>query len=346
MLVRDRPRAAFAQPVESFDSFLAQFRGPRRSPPASIATVYRRAVDGLTPDPNVPELVTAQPEFTTPMWDYIDTRVSDKRIARGMAAMGDQRELFEAAGKAYGVDPYVLGAIWGIETDYGSVLGNEKLIRPIIRSLATLVHQRRTRFEGDTADFIAALKMVQAGPLDRDNLVGSWAGAIGHLQVNPSNIIEHGRDGDGDGKIDLHNSLADALATSATFLRALGYLPGSDWGFEVELPDNFDYTLATRERMRPVRFFADRGVRRIKGQAIHRPGPAGVPLRADRRQRPEIPDDAELSGAQGLQFLRQLRHGGGASDRPAEGRRRLRAAVADARPSSPIWRSARRSSSR
>jgi membrane-bound lytic murein transglycosylase B len=260
----------FAQPVESFDSFLRNFEG--QAVAAGVdREVYRRAVEGLTPDPNVPELVTAQPEFTAPMWEYIDTRVNDKRIARGIAAMGAEKALFEAAGKAYGVDPYVLGAIWGIETDYGSVLGNKKLIRPIIRSLATLVHQRRTRFEGDTADFIAALKMVQAGPLDRDTLVGSWAGAIGHLQVNPSNILEHGRDGDGDGKIDLHNSLPDALATSATFLRDLGYLPGSDWGFEVTLPDNFDYTLATRDKMRTVRFFAERGVRRIKGKQFTDP---------------------------------------------------------------------------
>lgn len=257
--------SAFAQPVESFDAFLRNFE--KKAVAAGIdADVYRQATDGLTPDPNVPELVTSQPEFTTPMWEYISTRVSSGRISRGEAAMGKQQALFEAAGRSYGVDPYVLGAIWGIETDYGAVLGNKKLIRPIIRSLATLVHQRRGRLAEDEADFIAALQLVQLGPLNRDTLVGSWAGAIGHLQVNPSNVIAHGRDGDADGRIDLHNSLPDALATSATFLRDLGYQPGLDWGFEVDVPKGFDYLLADRETLRPVRFFAERGITRVKGR--------------------------------------------------------------------------------
>ena len=256
---------AFAQPVESFSSFIRNFEA--KAVAAGVdADVYRQATDGLTPDPNVPDLVTNQPEFTTPMWEYIGTRVNSKRISRGQAAMGGQQALFDSAGKAYGVDPYILGAIWGIETDYGAVLGNGKLIRPIIRSLATLVHQRRGRLKEDEADFIGALQLIQLGPLNRDTLVGSWAGAIGHLQVNPSNVVAHGRDGDGDGRIDLHNSLPDALATSATFLRDLGYQPGLDWGFEVELPAGFDYLLADRETLRPIQFFAERGVTRIKGR--------------------------------------------------------------------------------
>lgn len=258
---------ALAQPVESFESFLRSFEG--KAVAAGIdRDVYRQAVSGLTPDPNVPDLVTSQPEFTTPVWDYIDKRVNAGRISRGQAAMGRQQALFDAVGRSTGVDPYILGAIWGIETDYGAVLGNSKLIRPIIRSLATLVHQRRGRLAEDEQDFLAALRLVQQGPLDRDRLVGSWAGAIGHLQVNPSNVIAHGADGDGDGRIDLHNSLADALATSARFLRDLGYQPGIDWGFEVEVPAGFDYLLATREQLRPISFFAERGVRRVKDRAF------------------------------------------------------------------------------
>jgi membrane-bound lytic murein transglycosylase B len=221
---------------------------------------------GLTADPTIPDLVTAQPEFTTPLWDYIDKRVSGDRIARGKQAIGNRSDLFAGVGKRYGVDPYILGAIWGMETDYGSVLGNKKYIKPIIRSLATLVHQRRSRLKEDEADLIAALQLVQRGPLNAQTLVGSWAGAIGHLQVNPSNVVANGTDGDGDGQVDLHNSLADALATSAVYLRKLGYQSGMDWGFEVELPQGFDYTLAGRSQYRPVGFFADRGVTRVKGR--------------------------------------------------------------------------------
>lgn len=256
---------ALAQPVESFDSFIRNFEA--KAVAAGVdPDVYQQATAGLTPDPNVPQLVTSQPEFTTPMWDYIDGRVTSGRIERGRAAIDRNIPLFDAVGQRYGVDPYVLGAIWGLETDYGAVLGNTKLIRPIIRSLATLVHQRRSRLKEDEQDLIAALLLVQHGPLDASELVGSWAGAIGHLQVNPSNVLRHGTDGDNDGAIDLHHSLADALATSASFLRGLGYQPGLDWGFEVEVPANFDYLLATREELRPISFFAERGVRRVKGR--------------------------------------------------------------------------------
>ena len=256
-----------AAPVESFDAFLRNFEAKAIAAGISRDT-WRRATTGLTPDPAVPNLVETQPEFTTPMWDYLDKRVTDGRITRGRAAIEKNAGLFTEIGRRTGVDPYILGAIWGMETDYGAVLGNAKLIRPIIRSLATLVHQRRGRLAEDEADFIAALKLLQREGLAPEQLVGSWAGAIGHLQVNPSNVIAHGMDGDGDGHVDLHRSLADALATSAKFLLDLGYQPGLDWGFEVEVPKGFDYLLATRENFQPVSFFAERGVARVRGRTF------------------------------------------------------------------------------
>ena len=261
---------AWAQPTESFEQFIANFRSKALAAGVS-AQVYDTAMAGLTADPKVPGLVSSQPEFTTTMWDYIEGRVTSGRIERGKAAIGRNSQLFASVGQAYGVDPYILGAIWGMETDFGSVLGDKGLIRPIVRSLATLVHQRRTRLAEDELDLIAALKLVQQGPLNADTLVGSWAGAIGHLQVNPSNVLAHGTDGDGDGRVDLHNSLADALATSARFLRALGYQPGVDWGMEVVVPAGFDYLLATRTQMRPVSFFAERGVSRVAGRQLSNP---------------------------------------------------------------------------
>lgn len=251
--------------AQSFSAFLRSFEA--KAVAAGVSReVYRAATEGLTPDPDIPKLVETQPEFTTPVWDYIDTRVSAERVAAGKAAIKANAALFEAAGQQWGVDPYILGAIWGIETNYGTVLSNRRLIKPVIRSLATVVYQERGRLREDEADFIAALKLVEDGPLDAGELVGSWAGAIGHLQVNPSNVIAHGADGDGDGRVDLHNSLADALATSAKFLRDLGYVPGVDWGMEVEVPEGFDYLLADRETLRPVRFFAERGIVRVKGR--------------------------------------------------------------------------------
>lgn len=198
--------------AETFAEFLRTFEAKAVAAGVSRET-YRAATEGLTADPGVPKLVETQPEFTTPIWDYLERRITADRIARGKKAIDANRALFASAGQQTGVDPYILGAIWGVETDYGAVLGNSKLIKPIIRSLATVVFQKRGRLKEDEADFIAALLLVQRGPLDAQHLVGSWAGAIGHLQVNPSNVIAHGSDGDGDGRVDLHNSLPDALAT-------------------------------------------------------------------------------------------------------------------------------------
>ena len=256
--------------AETFDAFLRGFE-PKAVAAGVSAAVYEQATAGLTPDPSIPNLVDTQPEFATPIWSYLDKRVTEDRITRGQTAMDANRTLFDAVGKTFGVDAAILGAIWGMETDYGAVLGNSKLIKPIVRSLATLVYEKRGRLAADEADFIAALKLVERGPLDAKHLVGSWAGAIGHLQVNPSNVLVHGTDGDGDGRVDLQNSLADALATSAKFLLDLGYRPDIDWGFEVSVPKGFDYLLADREALHPIGFFADRGVKRVRGKAFADP---------------------------------------------------------------------------
>ncbi len=256
---------AAADPVESFDAFVRGFEA--KAVRAGISRdVYRQVTAGLKPVSNIPGLVTSQPEFSTPMWDYIDGRVSSGRIQRGRDAMARNRALFDRIGQQYGVDPAILGAIWGMETDYGAVLGNSKLIKPVIPSLATLVHHRRGRLAEDENELLVALRLIQDHGWRADTLVGSWAGAIGHTQVIVSGLLAHGTDGDGDGRVNPHASLADALATTAVYLRALKYQPGIDWGFEVELPKGFDYTLATRTEMRPVRFFAERGVRRVKGR--------------------------------------------------------------------------------
>lgn len=150
---------ALAQPVGSFDDFIAGFRSKALAAGVS-GGVYDAAMGGLTPDPRVPSLVSTQPEFTTPMWDYIEGRVTAGRIARGKAAIARNAALFTAVGQSYGVDPFILGAIWGMETDYGAVLSDDRLIRPIVRALATLVYQRRTRLVEDEADLIAALLLV------------------------------------------------------------------------------------------------------------------------------------------------------------------------------------------
>lgn len=256
---------ALAAPVESFSAFLSSFETKAVRHGISPQT-YRAATTGLTKWDNIPGLVSRQPEFTTPVWDYLGKRVSAGRIKRGRAAMARNAVLFERIGVEYGVDPALLGAIWGMETDFGAVLDNKALIKPIIRSLATLAHYRRDRVEADELEFIAALQLIENHGWRADTLVGSWAGAIGHTQIIASGIVAHGTDGDGDGVINPHTSLADALATTAVFMRALGYTPGFDWGFEVEVPEGFDFSIAAPNEMKRLGFFVDRGVVRVKGR--------------------------------------------------------------------------------
>lgn len=261
---------AWAQPQESFTSFLRDFEV--KAVAAGISpSVYESATRGLTPDPTIPEFNALQPEFETPVWSYLDQRITEARIERGKAAFAANRALFERVRREFGVDPFVLASIWGIESDYGAVLDNPTYIKPVIRSLATLVHQRRERVAADERELIAALRIIQGGEATAETLVGSWAGAIGHLQLVPTAFIDHGIDYDGDGRRDPHRSLADALGSSAKFLRDLGYEPGSDWGYEVALPAEFDYGLAGREQLRPVSFFAARGVARVRGRELPDP---------------------------------------------------------------------------
>ena len=255
--------AAFSAPQESFDQFLVGFE--KKALSAGIPkTVYRAATKGLKPDPSIKVSQGNQPEFEKPVWSYLDQRITADRIKRGRSAFGKNEALFNRVGKAYGVDPYMLAAIWGVETDYGAIMNNDRYFKPVLRSLFSLVHQRRGRVKLDEAELIAALKIYARGEAPASGLKGSWAGALGHLQIMPSAFLTHGTDFDGDGKRDPHGSLGDALASSAKWLLGVGYQPGQDWGYEVDLPKGFDYMLAGRTQLRPISFFAERGVTRVK----------------------------------------------------------------------------------
>jgi len=254
----------FADQGVSFKKFIEDFESKAVASGVSRA-IYRQVMGEIEHNPEIWERIVAQPEFSTPIWQYIETRVSSDRIEHGFAAIEKNRQLLNAIGESYGVDPFLLAAIWGIETNYGEVLENRGIVKPIIPSLASLVYAQRGRVLLDEKELIAALKLVQNGT-PASSLIGSWAGAMGHLQVLPSVVLANGVDGDGDGLVDVNKSLADALATSATLLKSFGYQSGVDWGYEVILPADFDYTLASRQQMRRIDFFVDLGVKRVAGR--------------------------------------------------------------------------------
>ncbi len=234
---------------------------------AAAAGVMNAAYDahtaGLVPDMGVLELLNAQPEFTTPIWDYLAPLVDDQRIADGRAMLETHAATLAQVARQYAVDPQSVVAVWGVESDYGRAVGK----RPLLQSLATLscFGRRQAFFRGE---LFATLALLQAGDLKPEGLVGSWAGAFGHTQFMPSTYRRIAVDGDGDGRRDLVGSVPDALASTANYLVRAGWRNGEPWGYEVKLPAGFDASLAGRKSKRPVADWRARGMLRADGGAL------------------------------------------------------------------------------
>ena len=227
------------------------------------AATFARYTADLQPDRTVLPLLDAQPEFTTPIWEYLAGLVDDQRVADGRAMLATRRDLLARLQAQYGVDPETVVAVWGVESDYGRITGK----RPLRVSLATLACEGRRQdfFRGE---FLALLSLLQAGDLSDPQLTGSWAGAFGQTQFIPSTYARIAVDGDGDGRRDLVASVPDALASTAHYLQRAGWRTGEPWGYEVKLPPGFDASLAGRTARRPLSDWVARGIARADGSAI------------------------------------------------------------------------------
>src|ERR1700726_1838568 len=227
---------------------------------------FEQLTAGLTPDLSIMDLLDAQPEFNKSPWDYLDLLVSDERIARGRELLTQYASTFAAEERAYGVDRTIIAAIWGVESNYGTLGGD----RPVLRSTATLacVGRRRDYFR---EEFLSALDILQRGDIAPDRLVGSWAGAFGPTQFMPTTFKRYAVDFDGDGRRDVIDSVPDVIASTANNLKTDGWVGGQTWGYEVVLPQNFDYLLADRSKQMTVREWQNLGVRR----AGNKPFPHG-----------------------------------------------------------------------
>jgi membrane-bound lytic murein transglycosylase B len=221
---------------------------------------------GLTPDLSIMDLLDAQPEFVKAPWDYLDLLVSEERIARGRGLLVQYAPVFAAVERAYGVDRYVLAAIWGVESNYGTKGGD----RPVVRSTATLacVGRRRDFFR---EEFLAALEILQRGDVPAARLVGSWAGAFGPTQFMPTTFRRFAVDFDHDGRRDIVDSVPDVIASTANNLKTDGWASGQGWGYEVVLPRSFNYLLADHSRAMTLRQWSGLGVTRAGGKPFPRP---------------------------------------------------------------------------
>jgi membrane-bound lytic murein transglycosylase B len=209
------------------------------------------------------ELDRKQPEFTTTFSDYYNKRVTPARVDRGRELLQEHAGLLRSISDRYGVPAHYLVSFWGLETNFGSYLGK----MAITDSLTTLAcDDRRSQFF--TAELISAMRIIEAGDASRESMIGSWAGAMGHVQFMPSAFLRYAVDGDGDGRRDLWGSIPDALASAGNFLSSLGWERGLRWGREVLLPAGFDYSQATRDVTKPLSDWSQAGVTDALGNRL------------------------------------------------------------------------------
>jgi membrane-bound lytic murein transglycosylase B len=227
---------------------------------------FAQATEHLEPDLRIMDLLDAQPEFTKSVWDYLDVLVSDARIQAGREVLARYDATFAAAERAYGVDRSIVAAIWGIESNYGAAIGE----RPVIRSTATLacIGRRQAYFR---EEFLSALEILSHGDIRPDRLKGSWAGAFGPTQFMPTAFKRYAVDFDGDGRRDVVDSMADVIGSTANNLHVDGWIPGQAWGYEVVLPQGFDFRLADRARQYALADWERLSVRRANAKPFPRP---------------------------------------------------------------------------
>ncbi|MDO6456985.1 lytic murein transglycosylase [Celeribacter halophilus] len=272
------PGAHLVQNVASqagFETWIANFKQRARREGIS-ETVLNQAFRGVRYNTDVIAKDRRQSEFTKQIWDYLDSAASPTRVSNGQKAMRKYAKTLDAIERRFGVDKYVVTAIWGLESAYGEHRGDVN----VIEAMATLAYDgRRGKFF--EAQLIAALKILQKGDTHPRNMKGSWAGAMGHTQFIPTSFEAFAVDGDGDGKRDIwSNDPTDALASTAAYLARHGWNKGQPWGVEVRLPSGFDYSSARRDNMRSPSDWAALGVVGVDGRAVPNYGRASILLPA------------------------------------------------------------------
>lgn len=222
---------------------------------------YRQFTAGLTPDLRLMDLMDSQPEFTKAIWDYLDILVNDNRMAKGREVLAKYKTQFDAAERAYGVDRYIVASIWGIESNYSTQIGD----RSVVRSTATLacVGRRQNYFKDE---FLTAIEILNRGDLRPEQLRGSWAGAFGPTQFMPTAFKRFAVDGDGDGRRDVVDNPTDLIFSTANNLKKDGWQPGQSWGYEVVLPQGFNYMLADKAKAMTLPQWEHLGLKRANNQ--------------------------------------------------------------------------------
>jgi membrane-bound lytic murein transglycosylase B len=221
---------------------------------------------GYESDPDVLDRARNQPEVVMPVKDYVERRVSPTRIETGKLKIAEWKEATDTIEKKYGVPAKMLVAIWGIESNFGKTMGDKN----VLGSLATLTKAGyRSDYFND--ELLAALEIVRDNKIEKSQMVGSWAGAMGQIQFMPTSYLAYAVDHDGDGRKDIWKSIPDSLASTANYLKKAGWRPDTDWGYEVKIPDNFDFAAAWKKKSMTLTDWAKLGLQRADGKPFQRP---------------------------------------------------------------------------
>ena len=240
----------------AFNAFIKEIKQEAKKD--GIARKHLKALDRLTPDPEVQRLAARQPEYVKPIWAYLTHMVTEDRLRLGRKELQSREAFLDGWEEKYGVPRGILIAIWGVETNYGGNKGSFS----VLRSLATL------GYEGKRADFgrqqlLYALRILQSGDVALADFKGSWAGAMGHTQFIPTTYADYAADGTGDGIKNIWTEPRDALASSAYYLKRMGWQKGLAWGFEVSVPSDFNFAEARIKNTKTPAYWRDKGVTAI-----------------------------------------------------------------------------------
>ena len=226
------------------------------------SSLVNKAMDGARFNEKVVRFSRTQPEFSTPVWDYMTFLVDGPRIADGKANMKKHAATLAAVEKKFGVDRYIIAALWGIESDYGQIKGEFFLPH----AMANLICANRKK-QLFMRQLVAGLKLVERGDVKFDDLYSSWASAFGQTQFIPETYQRLAVDFDGDGRRDLVNSVPDALASTANFMVKAGWRSSEPWGFEVKIPANYNGPSGRKHREN-MQAWANRGITNIDGSSL------------------------------------------------------------------------------
>ncbi len=248
--------------IGGFQHWLHGFRQRAAGQGLDSATL-NRALAGIEYKPRVIELDGKQPEGKITFVQYKKNIVSPKRIADGRARLAANRTLLNRISRQYGVPPQYIVALWGIETNYGRNTGGFDTLS----ALATLAYEGR-RASFFEKEFVNALKILQGGHAGTDRLTGSWAGALGQCQFMPTSYMRYGADGDGDGTINIWDSLPDVFASTANYLKTEGWNEDLRWGRKVIAPNTIPASEYGREVRKPLSYWVQKGVKLPGGKHL------------------------------------------------------------------------------